>query len=373
MVTCPQCGTAGSWVHSRYQRTIADVAFGRRCLILKLLVRKWICPEASCSQRIFAERFPDLVQPYARMTDRLIEVLQSVGVTTNGADAARILSKLAMPTTAKTIIRHVLQLSLPEDGTIRIVGIDEWAWKKGSHYGTILVDLEQRRVAALLPDRSEEAAAAWFALHPELDWVTRDRGKIFRDAATRGAPQAQQVADRFHLQQNLADALKHFFRGNTHVLKTTSQQLAGKTLPVPTSPKAQRLEQISQRYHADRIIRHQLVWELFHTGHKKEEIARLTGISSRSVYRILSQQDPPTRLRRHHTQHLIDPYLSYLAQRWNEGEQKTTQLYEEIVAQGYTGSRRTLGRVLQQFRTSSPEKPISRQSVTLTKVFGDCA
>ncbi len=269
MVTCPQCGTAGSRVHSRYQRTIADVAFGRRCLILKLLVRKWICPEASCSQRIFAERFPDLVQPYARMTDRLIEVLQSVGVTTNGADAARILSKLAMPTTAKTIIR--------------------------------------------------------------------------------------------------------LFRGNTHVLKTTSQQLAGKTLPVPTSPKAQRLEQISQRYHADRIIRHQLVWELFHTGHKKEEIARLTGISSRSVYRILSQQHPPTRLRRHHTQHLIDPYLSYLAQRWNEGEQKTTQLYEEIVAQGYTGSRRTLGRVLQQFRTSSPEKPISRQSVTLTKVFGDCA
>lgn len=87
------------------------------------------------------------------------------------------------------------------------------------------------------------------------------------------------------------------------------------------------------------------------------------------MYRILSQQHPPTRLRRHHTQHLIDPYLSYLAQRWNEGEQKTTQLYEEIVAQGYTGSRRTLGRVLQQFRTSSPEKPISRQSVTLTKVF----
>ena len=143
---CSQCGTAGSRVHSRYERTIADVAFGRRCLVLKLLVRKWICPEASCSQCIFAERFPELVQRYARMTDRLIEALQSVGVTTNGADAAQIVSSLSMPTTAKTIIRRVLQLALPKDGTIRIAGIDEWAWKKGSRYGTILVDLEQRRV-----------------------------------------------------------------------------------------------------------------------------------------------------------------------------------------------------------------------------------
>jgi hypothetical protein len=91
---CPQCGTAGSRIHSRYQRTIADVAFGRRCLVLKLLVRKWVCPLASCPQRIFAEHFRELVQRYARMTDRLMKAFQSVGVTTNGADAAQILSSL---------------------------------------------------------------------------------------------------------------------------------------------------------------------------------------------------------------------------------------------------------------------------------------
>jgi transposase len=197
---CPHCGTAGSRVHSRYQRTIADVAFGGRCLVLKLLVRKWICPDPSCPQRIFAERFPGLVQRYGRITDRLIEALQAVGVTTNGADAARIISSLGMPTTAKTIIRRVLQLALPTEGMVHVAGIDEWAWKKGSHYGTILVDLEQRRVAALLPERSEERASAWLAKHPEINWIARDRGKIFRDAATSGAPQAQQVADRFHLQ-----------------------------------------------------------------------------------------------------------------------------------------------------------------------------
>src|SRR6266446_795437 len=211
---CPHCGTAGSRVHSRYERTIADVAFGRRCL-----VRKWLCPEASCSQRIFAERFPELVQRYARMTDRLIEALQSVGVTANGADAAQIVSSLGMPTTAKTIIRRVLQLALPKNGTVRIAGIDEWAWKKGSRYGTILVDLEQRRVADLLPERSLESSTAWFKNHPEVDIVSRDRGKLFRQAASAGAPQAKHVVDRFHLQKNFAEALEKFFGHHKRLLK----------------------------------------------------------------------------------------------------------------------------------------------------------
>src|SRR5258708_7210644 len=135
---CPHCGTPGSRVHSRYQRSIVDMAVGKRRLLLKLLVRKWICRETSCPQRIFAERFPGLVHRYARMTDRLVEALQAVGVTTNGADAARILSELGMPTSAKTVIRQVLRLPLPSEGSVHEVGIDEWARKKGRQYGTIL-------------------------------------------------------------------------------------------------------------------------------------------------------------------------------------------------------------------------------------------
>jgi transposase len=365
---CPRCETPGSRVHSRYLRTIADLPCVGQRLVLKLLVRKWVCPASSCSQRIFAERFPGLVQSYARMTDRLKEALQSVGITTNGADGARLFARLSMPTTGKTIIRRVIGLPLPADTSVRVAGIDEWAWKKGSHYGTILVDLEQRRVAALLPERSEETAAAWFATHPEVRWIARDRGKIFRDAATRGAPQAQQVADRFHLQQNLAEALKGFFQRNAHVLKITTRSLSGQTLPVPTSPKARQTDQASQHYHATRIMRHQLVWELFHAGHPKEEIARLVGISSRSVYRVLSQEQPPARLRRHHTRHLVDPYISYLARRWNEGCKTPAQLYEEVVAQGYTGSKRSLQRVLHQFGTLKGQ-PITRQTATLAKIL----
>jgi transposase len=198
-VSCPTCGTAGSRVHSRYTRTVADLTCVGQRLILKLLVRKWICPLDSCPQHIFAEPFAGIVRRYARMTDRLIQALQSMGVTTNGADGACLSSSLAMPTTAKTLIRRVLELPVPKEGSIRKAGIDEWAWKKGSGYGTILVDLEQRRIAALLPERSVESSTAWFKRHPEVQIVSRDRGKLFRAAPSAGAPQAKQVVDRFHL------------------------------------------------------------------------------------------------------------------------------------------------------------------------------
>jgi transposase len=362
---CPHCGTAGSRVHSRYERTIADVAFGRRCLVLKLLVRKWICPEAACSQRIFAERFPELVQRYARMTDRLIEALQAVGVTTNGADAAQIVSSLGMPTTAKTIIRRVLQLALPKNGTVRIAGIDEWAWKKGSRYGTILVDLEQRCVADLLPERSLESSTAWFRNHPEVDIVSRDRGKLFRQAASAGAPQAKHVVDRFHLQKNFAEALEKFFGHHKRLLKKVARQLAGKTPPPQTAtPKPAERERRSR--HAMRVRRHKKIWKLFRTGKQIEEIARMVGIGSRSVYRALEHEQPPAREIRHRTHHITDPYLSILSTRWNQGCHKAVQLYEEVAAQGYTGSLRTIENIVKAFRRSGT-KSVSKQTITLQK------
>jgi len=116
-----------------------------------LRVRKWICREAILlPNRSLPSVFPELVQRYARMTDRLIKALQALGVTTNGADAARIASSLGMPTTAKTIIRRVLQLPLPSEGEGAKVGIDEWAWKKGLRYGTILVTWKSPRIVQLV-------------------------------------------------------------------------------------------------------------------------------------------------------------------------------------------------------------------------------
>jgi transposase len=235
-VSCPRCGTAGSRIHSRYFRTVADLTCVGQRLTLKLLVRKWVCPLSSCPQRIFAEQFAGLVRRYARMTERLIQALQSIGVITNGADGATLSSSLAMPTTAKTLIRRVLELPLPKEGSVRLAGIDEWAWKKGSRYGTILVDLEHRRVVALLPERSVETSTAWFKKHSEVKMVSRDRGKIFRAAISAGAPQAKQIVDRFHLQKNFAEALEKFFRHHKRLLKKVAHQLGGKTSLPPETP-----------------------------------------------------------------------------------------------------------------------------------------
>jgi transposase len=154
-----------------------------------------------------------------------------VGVMTTGADAAQIASAFGRPTTAKTITRHVLQLPLPKEGLVHKVGIDEWAWKKGHHYGTILVDLEKQRVVQLRADRSVETSKTWLRKHPEIDLVSRDRSNIFREAATEGARQAKQVVDRFHLQKNFAQALEKFLRKQDRVLKKAAHRSTGNTRP----------------------------------------------------------------------------------------------------------------------------------------------
>ena len=363
---CPHCGTAGSRVHSRYSRTIADVAFGGRHLELKLLVRKWICPEASCSPHIFAERFPELVQRYARMTNRLITALQAVGVIANGVDAAQISSSFGVPTTAKTIIRRVLQLPLPGEGEVAKVGIDEWAWKKGQRYGTILVDLEKRRVVQLLAERSVETSQAWLRKHPEIDLVSRDRGKIFRDTATQGAPQAKQVVDRFHLQKNFAEALEKFFRKQEQALKTATQRSAGKTRSAARAKVPEKIAQERRARHSQRVSVHKQIWKLYRQGYHKEQIAQLVGVSSRSVYRALEQEAPPPPRRRSRSASIVDPYLFYLTSRWNQGCHNVARLYEEIVAQGYTGTQRTLQMGLRPFRAQGT-RPVSKQTIILDK------
>jgi transposase len=352
-------------VHSRYQRTIADLAFGGRCLVLKLQVRKWICREASCPQHIFAERFPELVHRYSRMTDRLIKTLQAVGVTTNGADAARIASSLGMPTTAKTIIRRVLQLPLPSEGEVAKVGIDEWAWKKGQCYGTLLVDLEKRRIVQLLAERSVETSKAWLRTHPEIDLVSRDRGKIFQEAATEGAPQAKQVVDRFHLQKNFAEALEKFFRKQDSVLKKATRRSTGKARPAATAVP-EKVAQDRRARHRQRVSLHKRIWKLYRQGYHKEQIAQLVGVSSSSVYRALEQEAPPPPRRRSRSSSIVDPYLSYLTLRWNQGCHNVARLYEEIVTQGYTGTQRTLQMRLRPFRQKVAH-PVSKQMVMWDK------
>jgi transposase len=178
---CPACGQPSDHIHSHYHRLIADVPCGNRPVTLCLHVRKFFCRTPNCPRKIFTERLPDLVEPWARLTNRLRTALEELGLVTGGEGATRLAPKLAMPVKPTTLQRRVRAVPVPEVKAVRVLGIDDWAFKRGQHYGTILVDLERHRVIDLLADRSKETAQAWLQRHPEIEVISRDRAGNYAD------------------------------------------------------------------------------------------------------------------------------------------------------------------------------------------------
>lgn len=176
-VCCPLCGTVAHRMHSRYRRRVADLPCAGRQVTLVLTVRKFFCPNPTCPRKIFAEQFPDLVQVYARLTNRLREALVALGLATCGELTSRLAPKLGMTVKPTTILRRLRAVPVAPVETVHLLGVDDFAWKKGQTYGTILVEL--------LPDRSEETLEAWLRAHPEIDIVSRDRAGAYADADCR--------------------------------------------------------------------------------------------------------------------------------------------------------------------------------------------
>jgi transposase len=204
---CPDCGRASRAVHSRYRRRPADLPSLGRAVGVELHVRRFYCRNAACARRTFAERLPELLGPRARRTRRLAEAQGRVGVALGGEAGARLLRHLAMATSADTVLRLVRGLPLPEPEPPRVVGVDDWAVRKGRTYGTIVVDLERRRALDLLPDRTAETLADWLRCRPGIEVVARDRSTEYARGIALGAPAATQVADRWHLLANVRQVL----------------------------------------------------------------------------------------------------------------------------------------------------------------------
>jgi transposase len=196
---CPSCHLPAERIHSHYHRTIADVPWANLIVRLHLLARKFFCDNAACRRTIFTERLPALVAPSARRTLRLAQQQQQLGLALGGNPSARISEKLDRGASRNTFLRLLHRLPLPKPAAPEVIGIDDWAWKKGQRYGTIITDLERQCPIALLEDREAETVAAWLKDHPSIRIIARDRAGAYADAAAKGAPQALQVADRFHL------------------------------------------------------------------------------------------------------------------------------------------------------------------------------
>jgi transposase len=258
---CPCCMAPSSTVHSRYQRHLTDLPWGTRPVRLHLTVRKFIRRNAACGRQIFTERLPALVGVYARKIRRLVAALQAIGLALGGQAGARLATCLRLPASAATLLRLVRGVPIPPAPALQAVGVDEWAWRRGHRYGTILVNLATHRVVDLLPERSAATLAAWLVQHPTITVVCRDRSGLYADGIRRGAPQAVQVVDRFHLVRNLREAVEASLVTKRPMLQTaavrTAQVLAPSVAPVPATLMYAGKRQCSQTRQQQREVEQQ--------------------------------------------------------------------------------------------------------------------
>ena len=187
-----------------------DLPCTGRPIRLVLTVRKFFCRNPACSRKVFAERLPDFIEVSSRLTKRLRTSVQDIGFATCGKGGESLGNKLGMPISDASVLWSLFLVPLPAGGQVRVVGVDDWSWRRGKRFGSILVNLETHKIIDLLADREAESVKQWLAAHPEVDVVSRDRGVVYIDGATWGAPQATQVADRWHILSNLGDAVEAF-------------------------------------------------------------------------------------------------------------------------------------------------------------------
>jgi transposase len=203
---CPLCSHPSSDIHSHYHRSLKDAPCAGRQLQLSLTVRKFFCRNPLCKRKVFTERLKTLAEPWARMTTRLREQITSIGLATCGKGGVRLADRLGIETSRNTTLRRIMDVPDEARASVVYLGSDDFSFRCGYRFGTILVDLESHRAIDILPDRRAETSAAWMADNPEIAVVSRDRGTEYASAATQGAPQAIQVADRFHMCKNLTEA-----------------------------------------------------------------------------------------------------------------------------------------------------------------------
>ncbi|MFC9759732.1 ISL3 family transposase [Streptomyces sp. NPDC056921] len=332
--SCPDCGRFSDRVHDRYQRRLKDLPLAERGFVIRLTVRRFICGAADCPRRTFAEPFSPLAAPHARFTTRLNHALERVGLALAGRAGARLAAQLGFGAGRMTLLRRVMALPDPRFSTPRVLGVDDFAIRRGQTYSTVLTSVEDHRVVDVLPTREAGPLAAWLDRHPGVEVICRNRAGAYAAGARRGAPDALPVADRFHLWQGLGRAVETCVAAHRDCLRkpTPSGILPQDTRPASDRPQNDA-EPVGRRAEHKKAA-HALVHEMLARGHSRRAIARHLGWGLNTVLRyanaarwqdtIRDNRPRPSRL---------DPYKPYLERRFAEGCTNVTRLHSELVAE----------------------------------------
>ncbi len=360
---CPRCGRRSEQIHSRYQRTLADLPVAGLPVVLCVRVRRFRCQRSRCSQRVFAERFPALTDVRARRTHGQRAALTALAFALGGLPGARLGRRLGIVASRATLLRLVrvapaLPLAAPE-----VLGVDDWAMRKGHRYGSILVDLERRRPVELLADRTATTLAAWLVKHPQPAIISRDRGGAYAEGARQGAPDAVQVADRFHLLSNIGDTLERVIGRHHQALRTAAGAVDAArptparmpmpaTWPLDASPAhLTRAQQEQQRRRARRLERYEQVRALHQQGMSLRAISSRIDISRKTARRFLEAETFPERAQRQRRLSKLAPYEPYVRERWTAGCQNAYTLWLEVRARGFVGAPSLVRRYVAGWRT----------------------
>lgn len=332
---CPGCGRWSGRIHGSYLRFPRDLPTAGMFVVVSLRVRRFVCAEDSCPRKTFAEQVPGLTRRFGRRTERLRSTLVSVGLALAGRAGVRMAEVFGVPVSRNTLLRLITSLPDPPAPTPRVVGVDEYAQRRGRIYGTVLVDVETRRPVDLLPDRKADTLAAWLAERPGIEIICRDRAPFYAEGATRGAPQALQVADRWHLWHNLGEAAEkcvYRHRGCLHPALAPPEESREQAEPAPSSPWP-----TGHRFAERTRVKHATIHALLAAGHSKRSVARQLGMGLNTILRF-SRATVPEQLFTGQWQSRrtkLDVYKPYLDQRWQEGCTSAWKLWEEIKEQGY--------------------------------------
>ncbi|MGI4959941.1 MAG: ISL3 family transposase [Janthinobacterium lividum] len=364
--TCPKCSVRSNARHGHYVRQLQDLAAQGAVVRLSIRMARWRCRNRLCEQKTFADRLPRVAARHARRTDHVAELVRLLGHAAGGRPAERLMARLGMPVSDDTILRHLKRQPAARTGmppACRVVGIDNWSWIKSSRYGTLIVDLERRQVVDVLSDRSAGSTAQWLVEHPEVEIVSRDRCGLYAQGARQGAPQARQVADRFHLLQNLRERTEQqLSRGRAAEAPSLGKAKAEPALAaaaIACSPRGE--PELAVHHHlvkqARRDVRQAMfdrVRALRDAGQSLIAIVRETEFNWRTVAKWARLDVFPLR-------QVMTPKSSstayceaHLARRWAEGCKSGRRLLREIQLLGYTGSRSHLERLLTQWRVAEP-------------------